>query len=173
MVRATLERPIRGGVFDSIDQADHAVAGLLAAGFRNEQISVLCSDRQTEHHFQKYEHEEPAGYYTPQALAAGGIAGAVLAVTTAVAVVTATGTDGILTIGIIAALAGAVVGAFVGAMLTRGSEGELANYYDQAVPPGKILVAVDDESDQSQRTLDEAAHVLAEWGARPIELAKG
>jgi hypothetical protein len=51
-------------------------------------------------------------------------------------------------------------------------EPELANYYQQAVLKGDILVAVD-LRDTQRRRLDQAAEILAASGAKPISLPEG
>jgi len=54
---STLGRPIRVGVFSTIRASDCAVEKLVQAGFTNERISVICSDRAIEEHFRQFEHE--------------------------------------------------------------------------------------------------------------------
>ena len=57
--------------------------------------------------------------------------------------------------------------------MTRGVEKELANFYQQAVVEGQILVAAQQDSDDPRAgrpTLAEAAGILAEAGAKPITL---
>ncbi len=73
---STAERPIEVGIFDSVESADRAVAGLLKAGFTVDQITVVCSDETKERYFRKYEHQEPAGTLSPITAAAGGAIGA-------------------------------------------------------------------------------------------------
>ena len=58
---STAERPIEVGIFDSVELADPAVAGLLKAGFTVDQITVVSLDETKERYFRKYEHQEPAG----------------------------------------------------------------------------------------------------------------
>ena len=170
---STLERPIRVGVFLTIRAADCAVENLLKAGFSTEQISVICSDRTKEEHFHAFEHEEPAGTYTPAAVAVGGAVGAALGGLTILAGAVTTAGLGLLAAGGIAAWAGGIVGGLVGAMMTRGVERELANYYDQAVSQGKILVAVEDHSEAQRQRLARAERILAECGAEPVSLPEG
>lgn len=170
---STLERPIRVGVFSTIQSADCAVDNLLKAGFNTEHISMLCSDRTKEEHFHQFEHQEPAGSYTPAAVAVGGAIGAALGGLTVLAGAVTTAGMGLLAAGGIAAWAGGIVGGLVGAMMTRGVEHELANYYDQAVTEGKILVAVEDHSEAQRQTLANAERILAECGAEPISLPEG
>src|SRR5688572_28566629 len=72
------DKPVVVGVFATIAEAQHAVSELLRAGFAKPQITVVCSDPQKEAHFREFERQEPAGYYTPRAIATGAIAGALL-----------------------------------------------------------------------------------------------
>jgi len=55
-------------------------------------------------------------------------------------------------------------------MMTRGVERELADYYDQAVSQGKILVAVDEHGLTAQGHLSRAEQILADAGALPLAL---
>ena len=75
--------------------------------------------------------------------------------------------------GPITAWAGGVAGGLVGAMMTRGVEKEIANFYQQAVVDGQILVAADDNRPDNERSLARAARVLAESGAKPLPLPEG
>jgi hypothetical protein len=61
----------------------------------------------------------------------------------------------------------------VGAMMTRGVEKELANFYQQAVVEGRILVAADVNRQDTRRTAAKAAEVLAAAGAQPLPLREG
>jgi hypothetical protein len=168
-----LARPIEVGVFDTLEGAERAVHGLLAAGFPKEQITVVCSDETKERHFREFEHQEPAGAYTPAAVATGGAIGATLGALAAVAGGIATGGVGLLFTGGIAAWSGGVIGGLVGAMMTRGVEKELANYYNQAVVSGKILVAAEVHEGDDARMLQTAARILEEAGAEPVPLPEG
>lgn len=169
----TETQPVRVGVFPTIEAADHAVAGLLAEGFTRSEISVLCSDPAKEAHFREFEKQEPAGTYTLPAVASGGAIGAALGGLTALAGIVATGGIGLLGAGAIAAGAGGVFGGLIGAMSTRYVEKEAANFYDQSVTAGKILVAVEVHGDHDQSRLATAARVLADAGAEPLPLPEG
>src|SRR4249920_2603683 len=72
------KRPLEVGVFDSVDDARRAVQGLLSAGFTREHITVVCSDETKERNFREFEHQEPAGTFTPSATIAGATIGALL-----------------------------------------------------------------------------------------------
>jgi hypothetical protein len=168
-----LEKPIRVGIFSSIDDADHAVAALADAGFTAEEITVVCSDTAIGSHLHRYEHQEPAGSHTAAAVARGGAIGAALGGLTAIAGTAATGGIGLLVAGAFAASTGGIVGGFIGAMTTRGVEKELANFYDQAVTQGKILVAAEDHSEAQRQRLATASRILGDAGAEPMELSEG
>ena len=173
MQTARIARPIEIGVFNTVEAADEAVHGLLDAGFTKEQVTVVCSDETKERHFREYEHQEPAGTFTPAAVASGGAIGATLGALAALAGGVATGGVGLLFTGGIAAWSGGVIGGLIGAMMTRGVEKELANYYNQAVVAGKILVAAELREGDDPQMLMTAAHVLEQAGAEPVPLPEG
>lgn len=168
-----LERPIRVGVYSTIRTADCAVEHLLKAGFTAKQISVVCSDLAIEEHFHRFEHEQPAGAHTATAVAVGGAIGVALGGLTVLAGAVTTAGLALLAAGGLAAWTGGIVGGLVGAMMTRGIEPELANYYDQAVTDGKILVAAEDHSEAHRQRLAVAEHILSECGAEPLALNEG
>jgi hypothetical protein len=85
----------------------------------------------------------------------------------------ATGGLALWAAGPITAWAGGVAGGLVGAMMTRGIEKELANYYQQAVMEGLILVAAEDQGTNHEASLERAAKILANAGAKPVPLPEG
>jgi hypothetical protein len=153
--------------------AGKAVARLLEAGFSKYQITVVCSDQTKERYFREFEHQAPAGTTTPAAVATGGAVGALLAGLTVVAAASVTGGVSLLVAGGVSSWAGGVVGGLVGAMMTRGVERELANYYNQAVVEGKILVAAEDTGPDPYPHLSHASQIFAELGAEPLSLPEG
>lgn len=167
------DQPFRAGIFDTVAQAEEAVQSLLDAGFTAEQITVVCSDELKERHFRAFEHTEPAGTNTPAAAAVGSAVGAAV-----VGVTTAT-LGSLLSLDAAAAMGGAglwtgtIFGGFVGAMLSRGTENELADFYSQAVQQGRILVAAESHGDNAEAELARAAAILAEKGAEPLPLVEG
>ncbi|MEX2316157.1 MAG: hypothetical protein WD669_03330 [Pirellulales bacterium] len=170
---SVIDRPIEVGVFDSVDAASRAVEGLLAAGFTVEQITVICSDETKERKFHAFEHQEPAGTYGVKATVAGSALGALVGGLAVIASAVATGGVAILAAGPISAAAGGVAGGFIGAMMTRGVEKELANFYQQSVLQGRILVAAEDKGPHAQQSLARAARILADAGALPLPLDEG
>ena len=164
-------RPFRAAVFDTVAQAENVVARLRDSGFTKDQITVICSDEAKERHFQEYEHQDAAGHHTETGVTAGSAIGATLGGFAALVGVTASGGIGLVAAGGLLALG--ITGPFVGAMMTRGLEKEVADYYDQAVVSGKILVAVEDQTERRADALRIAERVFAEAGAEPVALTEG
>ena len=161
------------GVFSTVDDATRAVHDLLAAGFTQDHITVVCSDDTKERYFREFEHQEPAGTYTPRAAVVGDTIGAALGGLSVIASAMATGSLALWAAGPITAWAGGVAGGLVGAMMTRGVEKELANYYQQAVMDGQILVAAEDHGPNQAAALTRAAKILSDAGAKPVPLPEG
>src|SRR3954466_9339444 len=161
------------GIFDTVDEARRAVHELHRAGFSNDHITVVCSDETKERYFSEFEHQDPAGTYTPAATIAGGTIGALLGGLTVVVSAIATGGLALWAAGPITAWAGGVAGGLVGAMMTRGFEKELANFYQQAVVSGQILVAAEAHGANSSQMLATAEKILADSGAQPLPMEEG
>ena len=168
----TLDRPVRAAVFSSVSRARDAVESLREAGYSNDEITVVCSDATKEKYFRELEHQKQAGANTPLAATVGSIVGATLFGLTTAGVGIATGGVPLLVAGGWGIWTGGVVGGFVGAMMTRGVEKEVANYYDQAVVEGKVLVAVEASPPDVHR-LDRADRILSAAGAEPVALPEG
>jgi hypothetical protein len=174
MVRATTDRPVRVGVFTTTTQATRAIDALLAAGFTKDEISVICSDERREEFFADFPHPPLPEEHLAAAVATGGTIGAVIGGLTAVAAAVTTGGVALVAAGpiVLGLGGGAVAGGFIGAMTTRGVTKEMADFYDQAVTRGKILVAIEDEKDNTPR-LAVAEKIFNEAGAEPVPLTEG
>jgi hypothetical protein len=173
MEPVTSPLPVRAAVFKSVRDAARAVQGLLDAGFRMEHISVVCSDRAKAIHFKEYEHDRPAGTTTAADAGAGAAIGSIAAGLAAVTLVVATGGISLLVVGPLFAGTGALVGTFIGAMVSRGVEHEVADYYDQALTAGDLLVAAEIEAGEDLAKLERAERAFEAAGARPIALPQG
>jgi hypothetical protein len=166
--------PIRAGVFENEPAADRAVTGLLTAGFHKDRISVVTSLTLPNHaEHEDVESVDPAGSHTSGAVALGGAIGSVLGGLTAAVGIVATGGVGLLIVGplIMGAATGGMAGGFVGAMITRGFEPEIADFYDQALQKGLVLVAV--EASDEGPPLDSADAVFESSGAVSIPMQTG
>lgn len=151
---------VRVGVFDNLARADRAVQRLVDDGVSTSRISFICSDA-IPGLSQDVERVHPAGSLTIPAAAAGGALGTLLGGLTAIAGLTLTSGAGVLLVGpfLGSAAAGGIAGGFVGAMATRGFEPEIADFYDEALRNGQILIAVepaDDDADQPDQARVEA-----------------
>jgi hypothetical protein len=171
MMYVNRDKPVRVAVFDRIYKAEQAVEALLLEGFEKNQISVICSDAAKEEHFKGLEGEQ-AGEAAPRRAAVGGVIGATLG---GLATVTALGTGaGIPVVAaghlVVALATGGIVGGFIGAMTSRGLDTEAAEYYEQSVEKGKILVVAEAEGDDGPRKLRAAEKQFEELGAEPVSL---
>lgn len=171
-VTQSMERPVRAATFQNVAEARQVVDALRSAGFSNAEITVVCSDETKEKYFRQFEHQQPAGANTPLAATVGGTIGATLFGLTTVGIGIATGGVSLLVAGGWGAWTGGVVGGFVGAMMTRGIEKEAADYYDQALLRGEILVAVETATPDARR-LAQADGILQSTGANPVSLSEG
>ena len=167
------DTPIRVGVFTHLDAADDAVRGLVGAGFSEEHIAVICSDDDTHHErLEHFRQTEPARRSETTAIAGGAI-GATLGGLAAVGGGLATGGVGLVAAGLAAMWAGGVAGGLIGAMSSRGLAKAYADYYDQAVADGKVLVAVEVHGQDQKARLARAEQVFERAGAEPVELTEG
>ncbi len=173
MAPDTEHKSVRAGLFSSLAAADHAVAALLADGFSKEEITVVCSDSTKERFFREFEHQEPAGTHAAEGVTAGATLGAVGGSLAAIAIGTVSGAVPLVIAGAAGLAAGSTMGGFVGAMLTRGNEKELSNFYEQALRDGQILVAVELHGPSSEARLARASEILAAAEAQPIALPEG
>jgi hypothetical protein len=161
---------VQVGVFRTLRGADTAVAELVEAGFPKESVTVICPTCAVDR-FEGTHHQDPSGSHTPRAIATGGAIGMLLGGLTAAALA-ATGGLALFVVGPIfgGGAAGGVVGSLIGAMMTRGLEPEVADFYDQALQKGQILVAVEAESGSAQ---EQAAHAIFErTGSEAVQLRK-
>lgn len=165
------QKPIRAGVCQTVAQAERTVAALRSAGFTAEEISVICSDDAKAQHFQDSETAQPSGAHSGEALdkaAAGAFGLGTAAVLTAL--LTSAGTA-LFVIGAFAGLAAG--GTFAGLMATRGIEKETADFYDQALQRGDLLVAVEVHGEHADERLRQAKRVLEQHTQTAAELSEG
>lgn len=173
MTSPKVDLPVRVGVFKTVAGADRAVRGLLSIGFAKEQLSVICSDEHKERHFRDIPNPPLPGSHVGEGIAVGSVVGAAVGGLALAASAFVTGGATLWMAGPMVMAAGALAGSFAGAMSTRGFEPEVANYYDQAVQRGDILVGVEAEGEDAALRLADAERVLAAAGAEPVALPEG
>jgi hypothetical protein len=89
----------------------------------------------------------------------------------AAALVTSGGVAVVAAGHLVASLAmGGIAGGFIGAMTSRGVDKEAAEYYEQSIEKGKILVVAEDKSDQGPKKLRAAEKQFEQAGAEPVSL---
>ena len=165
---------LRAGVFESESAADSAVVDLLEAGFSKDKISVVSSQPVVHHS----EHPDvaavtPSGSHTRTSILLGGVIGSALGVLVALLNGSGSGWSWFTMIGVLVAATaiGTLVGGFIGAMMSRGFEPEIADFHDQAMAPDQYLVAVDVGSSEARS--ESAESVIGNAGAAPMPLSKG
>jgi hypothetical protein len=164
-------KPVRAGVFASLDKAEKAVQNLLAAGFTKQQVWVICSDEAKQHHFKDFEAPHPSPGDAANSGLEGSVFGALIGGAIGV-LMTASTTLPVLVIAP-GMLSGALAGGLLGMMSTRGEEKEIADFYDRAVSRGMLLVAVEYHGDDPEAMLPRAEHALSEAGAEPLPMVEG
>jgi hypothetical protein len=157
------------GIYSDRAQVEQGIASLLAARFRNEDISVLFPDNTGTKDFAHQKHTKAPEGATAGA-SAGGAIGGTLGLLVGIGVLAIPGLGPFIAAGpIMAALAGmgagGAIGGFVGALVGMGIPEYEAKRYDGRVRAGGILVSVHcDSSEWAGRAKD----ILKQTGAEDI-----
>lgn len=168
------ETPTRAALVDDTRAADQLVAALRRAGLPDSRITIISDTEEVRAHFPHVNARPSAGNRTVGAVIAGAIAGILIGLGgAALAGVLQSGDRAQLLIGALIPFTLAVVGGFLGAMMTRGGELESANFHDQEALPGQILVAVELEADDPVDWLARGQEAFRELGARSVALPRG
>jgi hypothetical protein len=157
------------GIFANIANVEAAIDGLTMAGFSNQALSVLLSEKEeakvltTENNL-----EAPDG--ATAGARVGGVVGGALGLLAGVGALALPGVDPLIVAGpIMATLAGfsvdGAVGGFVGALVGMGIPEFEAKLYDVRVKDGGVLVAVHCESSEG---ISKARDALKAVGAEDI-----
>jgi hypothetical protein len=171
--KTPVKSQVHVGVYESIPQADRAVWELVHAGIPKERITVICPTC-THEKYDGFHQDEPSGAHATAGAATGGAIGALLGGLAAAIGATASGGMGLFVAGplLFSSGTGAVLGGFVGAMMTRGMEREVADFYDQALEKGKVLLAVEVGHEVTPGHVAIADRIFAETGAETVTLKK-
>ena len=169
------------GIYRTREQAERGVDQLLAAGFRNEDISALLPENMGT---KEFAHEK--GTKAPEGAATGATAGATIGGTlgllAGIGALAIPGLGPFIAAGpIMGALAGAgtggVVGGLIGALVGLGIPEYEAKRYEGMIKEGGILVSVHaDNSDWTKRAKDileqSGAHDVSSSGEASADYAK-
>ena len=160
------------GIFDTQSGAERCVDNLLAAGFRNDDISVLIPDQASTRQFAAEKNTKaPEG--TTVGVTAGGAIGGTLGLLAGIGALAIPGLGPFIAAGpIMGALAGlgsgAALGGVIGALVGMGMPEYEAKRYEGRVKNGGILMSV--HCDDSN-WIDRAKTILKQSGADDISSA--
>src|ERR1700730_6561604 len=147
------------GIYKTPMQAEAAVEALIAAGFSNQDISVLFPDKQTTKEF-AHEKNTKAPEGATTGAVSGGAIGGTLGLLAGIGALAIPGLGPFIAAGpIMGALAGAgaggAIGSLVGALVGMGIPEYEAKRYEGRVKDGGILLSVHCEtSDEISRAKD-------------------
>jgi hypothetical protein len=160
------------GIYKNSVHAERAVDRILAAGFSQNDISVLLPDTQSTKEF-AHEKNTKAPEGTVTGVTTGGVIGGTLGILAGIGVLAIPGLGPFIAAGpIMAGLAGlgvgGAVGGLVGALVGMGIPEYEAKRYEGRVKAGGVLLSVHcDTSDEISRAKD----LLKETGAEDISSA--
>ena len=160
------------GIYSSRGQAESAVDSLLAAGFRNEDISVLLQDNAGTKDF-AHEKATKAPEGTTTGVITGGAIGGTLGLLAGIGALAIPGIGPFIAAGpIMGALAGVgtggVVGGIIGALVGMGIPEFEAKRYEGRIKSGGILLSVHADSSE---WVGRAKDVLKNTGAEDVSSA--
>ena len=153
----------------SLAQAETIVLRLQNAGFSNQDISALFSDRDSAHDFAHEKHTKaPEGAAT--GAGTGGIIGGALGWIAGIGALAIPGVGPFIAAGpIMAALSGAAIGAAVGGvaggLIGMGIPELEAKRYEGKLQEGNILISVHTESSEE---VDRAKEIFDDCGGEDI-----
>lgn len=157
------------GIYSSPTTAEAAVDKLVAAGFSNQDVSVLMTDTNTTKEF-AHEKNTKAPEGTATGATAGGVVGGTLGLLAGIGALAIPGVGPLIAAGpIMAALAGfgvgGALGGLVGALVGMGIPEYEAKRYEGRVKDGGVLLSVHcDSSEEITRAKD----LLKATGAEDI-----
>jgi len=160
------------GIYQDSIQAERAVDQITAAGFSNNDISVLLSDKQSTKEF-AHEKNTKAPEGTATGATTGGIIGGTLGLLAGIGAIAIPGVGPFIAAGpIMATLAGVgvggVAGGIVGALVGMGIPEYEAKRYEGRVKNGGVLLSVHcNSSDDVSRAED----LLKRTGAEDVSSA--
>ena len=160
------------GIYQTSTQAERAVDRILAAGFSNNDISVLLPDSQSSKEF-AHEKNTKAPEGTTTGATTGGVVGGALGLLAGIGALAIPGVGPFIAAGpIMGALAGlgagAAVGGLIGALVGMGIPEYEAKRYEGRVKAGGVLLSVHCETSEE---IDRAKDLLKSTGAEDIASA--
>jgi hypothetical protein len=157
------------GLYKSVGQAEETVTRLEAAGFSNDDISVLLPDNESTRKFaHKKDTKAPEG--TATGVTAGGAVGGTIGLLAGIGALAIPGVGPLIAAGpIMGALAGlgvgGVVGGLIGALVGMGIPEYEAKRYEGRIKEGGILLSVHCDT---SKEITRAKDILKQSGAEDI-----
>ena len=160
------------GIYKSPMAAERAVDQILAAGFSNNDISVLLPDNQSSKEF-AHEKNTKAPEGTTTGATAGGVIGGTLGLLAGIGALAIPGVGPFIAAGpIMAALAGVgvggAVGGVIGALVGMGIPEYEAKRYEGRIKEGGVLLSVHCATSED---ISRAKNLLKSTGAEDIASA--
>ncbi len=157
------------GIYQNEKQAERTVDDLLAAGYSNDDISVLLPDNKGTKDF-AHDKSTKAPEGTAAGVTTGGVIGGTLGLLAGIGVLAIPGIGPLIAAGpIVAALAGlgagGAVGGIIGALVGMGIPEYEAKRYEGHIKAGGVLLSV--HCDTSER-ITRAKDLLKHTGAQDI-----
>jgi len=157
------------GIYQNEKQTERAVEDLLAAGFSNDDISILFPDNEGTRDF-AHDKGTKAPEGTAAGVTTGGLIGGALGLLAGIGVLAIPGVGPFIAAGpIMSALAGlgvgGAVGGFIGALVGMGIPEYEAKRYEGHIKAGGVLLSV--HCDTSQK-IERAKDLLKHTGAQDI-----
>jgi hypothetical protein len=155
------------GIYHTRNQAERAVDDLLAAGFSNDDISVLLSDNEGSRDF-AHEKNTKAPEGATAGVTTGGVIGGTLGLLAGIGALAIPGVGPFIAAGpIMGALAGlgvgGAVGGLIGALIGMGIPEYEAKRYEGRIKEGGVLLSVHcDTSGEIARAKDLLKHTGAQ-----------
>jgi hypothetical protein len=154
------------GVFDRIEDAEKAIAGLRAGGFATRDLAVMCPPEFAARLTPGIERAEPSASKAPLTIAEGALVGALGGVALA-AVTVATG--GIALPGAMVLIGGgAIAGGFGSLILSDGYSAHVGDRYMEALANGQIVVAAHGARAPTPAQADRTMAILHDAGATDV-----
>ena len=167
MTQNLIATQTRAGAFETVEQADRALRGLLAAGFSQDQLAVICPAKFKDHFLPDVPHAETPTADAGGAIALGGAMGATLGGLALAATVITGGAAGVMG-AVVLIGGGAIAGGFSNLIVSKGYEQEADDYYKRAIEHGQIVVGVEVHGDGGAGQLAKAQRILHEAGAKQV-----
>jgi hypothetical protein len=160
------------GIYKSRAQAESAVDRIFAAGFSQNDISVLLPDTQSSKEF-AHEKNTKAPEGTTTGVTTGGVVGGTLGLLAGIGALAIPGVGPLIAAGpIVASLAGlgvgGAVGGLIGALVGMGIPEYEAKRYEGQVKDGGVLLSVHCDTTED---ISRAKDLLKQTGAEDISSA--